>query len=389
MVVSLGLALSGCSLLFDSATASGDGGIPGLDGGDPPESCEEWLPAPEHFSPCSIPEHRGPLDLNIAGTYVLNTTTAELLDPNSAPVVGFATHDLDPNGSPSLLLSVGAFRVDENSILRVKGDRGLVIASWSVAIVAGAIDVASSKEEPGAGAVSAPCTGLAGGDGVTGSRPPGSGGGGGAFQTRGGGGGGGDNGTNIGGGGGGGLSSLDLPPILQGGCPGGNGGGEAAGGLGGGAVEIAAANSIAVGGEIYAGGAGGEPGNATLPGGGGGGGSGGWIGLDAPTVSVGGSLAANGGGGGGGGGDLKTGEPGADAIALMPAAGGPGGNDGGKGGNGASLITGGMGADGEQGLGSSGGGGGGGGVGFIVAFTADLRIQGAILSPPILDVRSP
>jgi hypothetical protein len=125
----------------------------------------------------------------------------------------------------------------------------------------------------------------------------------------------------------------------------------ATGGKGGGAIEIVSSVSITVGpvGVVQAGGGGAGPGFA------GGGGAGGAILLEAPRVTVQGTLAANGGGGGGDGDPAEDGRPNATA-----ASGGLNGTTvvGGSGSAGATIAGGNGLATPTNGL--SGGGGGAG-----------------------------
>jgi hypothetical protein len=144
-----------------------------------------------------------------------------------------------------------------------------------------------------------------------------------------------------------------------GGGAGDGGGNFGRGGGGGGGLQIISNTRIAIPtGGINAGGCGGKAGIGNADSGGGGG-AGGTILLEAPTVTVGGTLAANGGGGGGGGGgNAKPGKDG--TLDRMPAAGGdPDGNDEGGGSGAAGATAAGSGSNGTN------PGGGGGGLGRI------------------------
>jgi len=256
--------------------------------------------------------------------------------------------------------------------LRGRGSKPLVLVASNSISVTGAIDV-SSDSLSGAGGDPLGCPG-----GIFGAVMNG-GGAGGTFGGAGGHGG-------IGGisGNGGVPAQPTAVAGFRGGCHGGNGANVGPGGLGGGAVFVIAGSSITVTGVIDASGSGGRGGRGsnTLPGGGGGGGSGGMIGLDAPSITVIGSVFANGGGGGEGGGTPSDGDPGAKpAMALTPAPGGtigtiPGG-DGGDGAAGTGLT----GMNGRAGMMSvGGGGGGGGGAGIVHVFPP--RTLGPNVSPP-------
>jgi hypothetical protein len=165
--------------------------------------------------------------------------------------------------------------------------------------------------------------------------------------------------------------------------PGSNGGsgGVGEGGNGGGAIQIVAANEISVGGVIHVGANGGwnagvydDTGNLTQQAGGAG--SGGSILIEAPTVGISGTLAAN---GGGGGGHLV----GSDATPDIQAAkGGVGDDTHGAGGDGSS----GAGLDGEDGSvmqGATAGGGGGAAGRIRINSHASQATIIAVLSPPL------
>src|SRR5688572_10019678 len=62
LIASLGLGLVGCAFdggggAVSDAPAGGDDVPGGIDAftGDGPSGCDEWLPVPQHFHPCSIP----------------------------------------------------------------------------------------------------------------------------------------------------------------------------------------------------------------------------------------------------------------------------------------------------------------------------------------------
>jgi hypothetical protein len=190
----------------------------------------------------------------------------------------------------------------------------------------------------------------------------------------------------------GGLSGVVYSGALLGGSGGGDGAGANAGqlggcaagstasdgGAGGGAVQISSAETLTVttAGGVNAGGGGGSGGCHDAASAGGGGGSGGTIWLEAPVMSLLGTLASNGGGGGSAGQDVPfanaEGANGGDgAFSPIAAAGGAS----------AGSASGAGGAGGAQGVDATAGGhntsagGGGGGAGFI-----RLRTH---LGPPI------
>lgn len=173
--------------------------------------------------------------------------------------------------------------------------------------------------------------------------------------------------------------ALSPPTTLRGGCRGQNGGAGAPGGFGGGAVYLVSLERIAVTGSINASGAGGSGGGVRR--GGAGGGSGGMIGLDAPAVSVTGTVFADGGGGGEGGGGQNPGEAGDDPTGRAPAAGGSllvGGSDGGSGSFG-TVVDGGNALRQNN---TESGGGGGGGAGAIWIHATMPSLSGTISPPP-------
>ena len=216
--------------------------------------------------------------------------------------------------------------------------------------------------------------GFAGGD--VSAAGSGSGSGGSAVTNADGGGGGAYGGSGAVGGYGG--TTLDEGPagsawdnamiaVLVGGGGGGAGGGSnstdaggGSGGGGGGAVQLASNTAITIngGGGINVGGCGGGSGSGDD--GGGGGGAGGAILLEAPTLSLSGTLAANGGGGGGGDQPNAT-AGGAGLLGSSAATGGSGHNSSDEnGGNGAAAAMYG-GSVPSHGGGHEGGGGGGAG----------------------------
>lgn len=341
---------------------------------------DAWAYAPIHFDPCDIPLPSVPLVLDRGGVYTFNSGSGVFIDPTGASIAVAETVQT-LSGAPTHIVSVRSLRIDQGVRLRVNGEPGLLIASWSTVDVRGEIDVSSSSIASGAGARESCAVSLAidGDNDLAGNS---SGGGGGGFGSAGSPGG--DSLPLTGGSGG---NAIGDPLDVRGGCPGGRGGSSGAGtegGAGGGAVHIASAVSIELSGTIQAGGEGGAGGAPGQDGGGGGGGSGGYIGLESTAVDVTATavLAANGGGGGSGYHDQTGGAAGASAAASdVPAsggnqAGGPGGDGGVRGAD--------SGAQGQNApfTGSSAAGGGGGGVGHIVITADDIAIvNGATITP--------
>lgn len=330
-------------------------------------TCEEdWPDEPSIYSGCAFAKAPA---ITVGANSTFDTTngtwTGTTGDPGRVETI---------SGQQVRVLIVEGFTFPSGT-LRVTGQHPLLVVSWGDVVINGTIDASSNAADVldpnkrGAGANSSVCPALT--PGLT-NNNGGSGGGGGGFGGAGSRGG---NGADVAGQPGG---SVIAAPMLAGGCAGANGGlrvagnDENQGGAGGGAVYFASRTAITGTGTIDVGGAGGQGarndddqnGNDDR-GGGGGGGSGGFIGLEAPTISFSGVLAANGGGGGAGC-DEGNGNNGADGglTQALGAANGDqaGGSDGGNGGFNTSAATDAENFDGSAG----GGGGGGGGVGHIV-----------------------
>jgi len=293
----------------------------------------------------------------VLDTATIDGTAGTITDANGAVVVDF--HDNN---------NVGVFRFKS---LHVTGAVQLAGANAIALVADGAIQIDAVIDARGcSGGLGQRRAGPGGHNGATkGQSATGNGAGAkGADKSGSGGGGyGGDGGTGggTGGGSGGAAFGLDIIDVLEGGGAGagGPGGGGGVGGGGGGAIQIVSNTRIdfAASGGINAGGCGGGLGGSGGNDGGGGGGAGGTILLEAPTIVVAGTLAANGGGGGGSGGtgssDGANGTldrlqaPGGGAAAAGGAIGGPGG---------AGDVL-----DGDDGLVGALSSGGGGGVGRI------------------------
>lgn len=242
--------------------------------------------------------------------------------------------------------------------LRVIGDLPLILLAEEWIHVQGDFDASSKRTgERGPGANPASC-------GVPDDAFAQGGGAGGSYGGRGG-----DGGAGV-------ADSAQAAPLAAvveplGGCAGARGAGNSftAPGAGGGAVFLIARQEIVIETSLNASGAGGA--GAATTGGGAGGGSGGFIGLDAPSVRIAGSVFANGGGGGEGG---PAGAAGADPD-VVGAAGGSGGTGGDGGAGGARAST--AGARGEAS--ADGGGGGGGGAGVVMIIPP--QATGGVVSP--------
>lgn len=255
-----------------------------------------------------------------------------------------------------------------NRRLRGNGSKPLLVLATDALTVDGTIDVSA-----GAGANPSTCVAPTAATGAQGGA-------GGSFQGKGGSGAAGVSGLGP-------MASPGTTTVaLRGGCAGGKGagGGGGTGGSGGGAVYLIG-STITINGTLNASGAAGS--GASSASGGGGGGAGGFIGLDAPAVTIasGARVYANGGGGGEGATPNHGGNSGsAPGSPTSAASGGSGGaNHGGNGGSGSAGATL-TGSDGNSGgnCGRNGqsGGGGGGGAGFVYVFPT--QTLGGSVSPP-------
>ena len=298
-----------------------------------------------------------------------------LLAPPTAPLVLDGT--VDTATAPCAQLTEGpdacVLAGSQVTIANVSfvGSRAVVIVSTSTIVIAGHVDVAGHLGQTSPGFDESRCA----------IHMPASkaGGAGGSFQGRGGRGGDGDPGTAT-------TAEPERPAAFRAGCPGQPGGrNPEMPSAPGGAIYLISPQTIDIAdaGWIDASGAGGRGGQVQQ--GGVGGASGGFIGLDAPSITLSGAILACGGGGGEGGGSSLTGESGTSATPdMITGQGGVGAsNFGGDGGNGGSQpeIFGGQGMPAQQGTGG-GGGGGGGGAGYIVVTGGSSISNGTIAPPP-------
>ncbi|MEO6418570.1 MAG: hypothetical protein ABIP39_04145 [Polyangiaceae bacterium] len=273
-------------------------------------------------------------------------------------------------GAPQLCIKkYSTVSISAGVKLTVTGARALVLVATDDMSIAGTIDFGGKGAAAGPGASTSDGTG-----GTSAQSADGAGGGGHATLGAAG-------SSNIAAGAGGTAGTMfgvaSLVPLIGGAGGGANGAGgggpQAAGGGGGGAAQLVSCKSftLASTGVLQGGGGGGAGGPGSLlaavqAGGGGGAGSGGAILIEAPAVTIAGTIAANGGGGGGGGlrGNLGTagaaGQPGQDGKASTVAATGGTSNAesgiGGAGGVGATAPV--VGAAPTVSTGSAGGGGG-------------------------------
>ncbi len=260
-----------------------------------------------------------------------------------------------------------SWRIEPNSITIANDSKPVVIVALTTIEILGKLDASAQGLSEGAGGFKGTTTnggGKGGGSAGSGaSNTPGVGGGGAAFCGAGGAGG---NASGSAGQGGTPYGTAELVPLVAGS---GGGGSALFGGGSGGAIQLVAGTSITIDstGVVAAGGGGGYSGNGNGTGqAGAGGGSGGALLLEAPNVTIAGTLAVNGGGGGGGSGSPDN-QAGADATANGQIAAGGNPSTTGAGGNGGAGSTkaGTAGAAGDTTTGTNAAGGGGGGAGYI------------------------
>jgi hypothetical protein len=362
--------------------------------------CATWHP--QGFDPCALDAPMPALHLG-AGQYLYDTTLdgGKLTDGAGQVVAQSRLTVMQPDNSAVAVLSVDGLAIDAGATVRVVGPKPLLVVAWSTALIDGVLDAGShiGMTSLGANANILCGGGTAGIDGSNATQNGGSGGGGGGgLQGPGGHGGSGGAAPPVAGGAGGAARNVaEAHAAIHGGCPGGASGmaggiavspatpaTQARGGAGGGAVWLVAHDSIAIAGSISANGAGGSGAQIGSVCGGGGGGSGGSVALEAPSVTISGTLTANGGGGGGGGAVTDAGNNGADGKPDVVAA--PGGAIAAKGcgrpgGAGSVLAT--LAGSDAPGADSCGGGGGGGGAGFLVIASPGFTATGTARVSPL------
>jgi hypothetical protein len=333
------------------------------------------------------------------GDLALGTSTIDTTNLTAGTLPAGVTFDAtaqSAGGAQVAVLHVRGFSVT-GGVVKVTGSRPLVIVACGDVTISGTLDASAAGATPGAGGAASNMGTGAGAAGQHVGMSTDSGGGGAGFATA---------------GGAGGDASGELQLVARGGAAGspygdtaqatlegGSGGGRGSpgdaqcptqpGGAGGGAIQIYSTSSIHVTGGINVGGGGGAAGlpcGGMFSGAGSGGGSGGALYLQAPSVTIDGTLAANGGSGGGAGSGGGSGQPGHNgALDNQPAPGGAGGGPaGGRGGNGAAATTAPETAPNSDFMSGSNSGGGGGAVGRIRILTqaGNYNDNGTISPPP-------
>ena len=329
------------------------------------------------------PSNLGAVTLDTNGVGDVQFATDETIETDLGGLLGPAgayTYQEVPQASgPALgVFVVNSFTLASGATARVLGADALVIVALDTIRIDGSLLGNSMDPNKGPGAtLQSDIAGTVG-------AGPGGGGPGSATTSAGGGGycGAGGAGASLAGAtddalGGPTFGNAALVPLL----PGSNGGsgGVSPGGNGGGAIELVAAHGITVTGIVHVGGNGGEESGVYQLGfannqQASGGGSGGAILLEAPTVDVSGTLAANGGAGGG------NAQGSAATASATSAPGGPADASHAAGGDGSAGAT----VAGAQGSAVTGAasGGGGGGAGRIRINTATGQATlGGVVSP--------
>ena len=363
----------------DLVTCDGSGNMTGsetcplgCDTTPDPDQCHGQVD-PSNMDPSML--CAGVADLVINSPTTIDTTNWTI---NPDPGVTIVNSLVSPGGGAPDIFVLSFTNIDIQADVTVTGSNALALVACYDITLSGVIYANSTNRTAGPGGWNggASESNGSGFDNGYGRGGPGqnsnpweqTGGGGGAFGGAGEQGGD-DDGDPAGGIGGTPYPGPTLVPLVGGsgggggGCRDDNAGGP--GGGGGGAVQLTAGDTltIASGGGIHAGGGGGSRDSADGCAGGGGGAGGGIL-LEAMSVDMDGTLAANGGGGGGGdryGNGINSSDGEDGRFDDVRAAGGSGGDGGGRGGDGGAGGT----ANGDPGEDDEKGGGGGGGVGRI------------------------
>lgn len=315
----------------------------------------------------------GPVALS--STCLMNTDTGKIGCPGTIDTFpGFTFAQVEqPDGSKAGLFVMRSLSIGAAAQVTVIGALPAVIVATETIDIDGSLSTTAGFGESSAGGFmqgpSGRGAGPGGGDALQGYVA----GGGGAYCGRGGKGGVGDA-SGLSSNGGAPYGSAELSPLLGGSA---GGGGTAAslsqsGGQGGGAIQLSAGQRVrvTVAGQINVGGSGGHSN-------GGGAGSGGALLIEAPIVTIGGTLAANGGGGAlfNGGSSGQAGQPGATRAMGSALTAGQGSS--------ASEVDGTDGTATAGSANSAGGGGGGAGRIRINTTSGTATTTGAIISPAL------
>ena len=365
---------------MDSGTPHMDAGHPGKPSGNPdhdagtaPDGGEDGGASPTYHvsnvpggSP-ALPHGAGDNVLN--DECELDTSAGTIGCPGTNEQFDFSFSMIDqPGGGRAALFVMKSLRVAQAAQLHVHGGSPAIIYALDDIVIDGTVSGVTSFQP--AGGFPQDSTGHGGGLGGGESLLNYDAAGGGSYCGVGGKGGPGSGGTPRAGGKV--YGNPEIVPLIGGSSGGGGGNVDMSGGNGGAGLQLSAGRSITVSlaGVINVGGIGGHAN-------GGAGGSGGSLILEAPAVSVRGTLAANGGGGAiyNGGASGQSGQPNATAaLGSVPTAGVGSAGKTKDGGNGSPPATGNPPND-------AGGGGGGAGRIRINTMTGSADLMGATLSP--------
>lgn len=363
-----GAASGGKAQTGGSAGTSGANGAPqgGIDGEGGQSGSGSDIP----FVPSNVPvPHAAGLgDVTLTGVdCVIDTDDGSISCLDDDAPFHYQTVEQAEGGRLGVF-SAASFKIEQSAQVRVKGSLPLVLVALNQIDILGGLDASGSNREAHGGGFTQTAAGKGGGPGGGSVQLSYDAAGGGAFCGKGG-----DGGIAVAADpvsrGGSPFGSPELSPLF-GGASGGGASGDTIGGAGGGAIELVAGKSIRVGaaGVVNVGGGGGRAN-------GGAGGSGGAILIEAPDVTVNGSLSANGGGGAvyNGGSPGQNGQPGKTAALGSSSTAGIGSAD--------AVIDGGNGQNSGIANSSGGGGGGAGRIRINTATGAATFGTSAVVSP--------
>jgi hypothetical protein len=341
--------------------------LPPADGGDGDGGGSASLLPPSNVPKSAIPAGKIG-DVAITEECSADTSTGKLGCPGSIQTFDYVHASVEqPGGGTAMLYVMKSLRIAQSGQLHVHGGVPAIFYALDTIKIDGSVNGRQAGDPP-AGAFEQDSTGHGGGPGGGDALLGYNAGGGGSYCGLGGTGG--LSTGTVASKGGQTYGTPELLPLIGGSSGGGGATVSSSGGTGGAAIEFAAGISITISltGVVNVGGVGGDAN-------GGAGGSGGALLLEAPAVSVHGTLAANGGGGAvfNGGSSGQSGQP-SDAAALgsAPTAGV---------GSAGSALNGGDGTLEGAKNNSSGGGGGGAGRIRINTDAGKADLLGATLSP--------
>jgi hypothetical protein len=406
VVIALSLAAAwGCTVTTTPGSPDSGGTTPGVDGGTTPDDGATPPPPDAGTTPDTGTTGGGDATVGVLGFTPSNGIEAALAAIDLSKLVDIDVVDdeqlridcvvnnssgcvemtvVQSDGSSIELYVAKSWKIEPAGVLSVLDKTPVVLVGVSTINVLGLLNVHATADATVAGGFIGMTNGTAGGPGKgtagvqsVSNVDTGIAGGGGGYCGAGGAAG---KATATNGGAG---KTYGTPAIvpLAGGSAGGPG--SLAPGGGGGAVELVAGTSVTIsaGGIVSAGGGAGYDGTDTGLYVASGGGSGGAVLIEAPAVTIAGTVAANGGGGGGGAsGTLDAHDATTNATAApggQPATTGAGGA-----GSAGATVAGTAGGAGDAVGGMFSPGAGGGGAGFIrINTTTGVATLGGTLSP--------